>query len=345
MNPNNIEVSEIQAQLSSAEQEAAVQYANGQPDSAIDILVDVIKAEKVAPPPTWLMLFDLFRVQGRWADFDNLSKRYAALFGRPAPEWLSEDMLPDGLPAELKVGGRAHCEISGELGPASAVQLAALWQAAADHPVVHIDLTKISGFVPEGCTLLVDELRALAANGNGLMFSGAERIEKLLRHSSAAMPKVAPYWQLLLELYRLQGKQKPFESAALDYALSIETDPPAWEPVLLPVLPHQTVAEKRDEPRYHPEVIHLTGEMVGLKEPQLAALQRFAADRQYVNVNMARLNRIDFVCAGSLANILAALKKNGKTVRCLRPNFPISTLLRMLKVDENASIVITRPAR
>jgi ABC-type transporter Mla MlaB component len=339
MSSANIEVSEIQPQLSRAEQEAAVQYANGHADAAIEILVETLKAEKVAPPPAWLMLFDLFRVQGRWTDFEGLSKRYTAIFGRAVPDWLSDDMLPEGLSAELRPGGAAYVEIGGALGIASAPDLARIRAAATRHPVVHIDLTKIAQLHEEGCALLSRELQFLAGNGNGVLFSGAERIEKLLRQAVDTMPKVAAFWHLLLDLQRLQGNQKKFESIALEYALYVETDPPAWEPVLMPVLPFESVEEKREEPRYQPELINISGEMTGLKDPQLQALQRFASHRQYVNINMARLRRIDFVCAGNLANIIAALKGKGKTVRILHANSLVTTLLRLLKVDENAALV------
>jgi ABC-type transporter Mla MlaB component len=339
MSSANIEVSEIQPQLSRAEQEAAVQYANDHANAAIEILVEALKAEKVAPLPAWLMLFDLFRVQGRWTDFEGLSKRYTALFGRAAPDWLSDDMLPEGLSAELRPGGPAYVEIDGPLGAASAPDLAQIRVAAAGNSVVHIDLTKIQHVQEEGCALLSQELQFLAGNGNGVLFSGAERIEKMLRQAVDTMPKMAAVWQLLLDLQRLQGNQKKFESVALEYALSVETDPPAWEPVLMPVLPCETVEEKREEPRYQPELINITGEITGLKDPQLQALQRFASDRQYVNINMARLRRIDFVCAGNLANIITALKGDGKTVRVLRANSLVTTLLRLLKVDENAALV------
>jgi ABC-type transporter Mla MlaB component len=94
---------------------------------------------------------------------------------------------------------------------------------------------------------------------------------------------------------------------------------------------------KREEPRYQ-LTVNVTGEMTGVKDLQLQALQRFAAHRQYVNINMARLRRIDFVCAGNLANIIAALKAGGKIVRILHANSLVTTLLRLLKVDENATL-------
>jgi ABC-type transporter Mla MlaB component len=339
MSSANIEVSEIQPELSRAEQEAAVQYANGHADAAIEILAGALEAERVAPLPAWLMLFDLFRIQGRWTDFENLSKRYTALFGRAAPDWLSDDILPEGLSAELRPGGAAYMEIDGQLGAGSAPDLARIRVTAAGYSVVHIDLTKITQLQEEGCALLSQELQFLAENGNGVLFSGAERIEKMLGQAVDTMPKVAAFWQLLLDLQRLQGNQKKFESIALEYALYVETDPPAWEPVLTPVLPCETVEEKRGEPRYRPELIKITGEMTGLKDPQLQELQRFASDRQYVNINMSRLQRIDFVCAGNLANVIAALKGKGKTVRVLHANSLVTTLLRLFKVDENAALV------
>ena len=338
MSSTNIEVSEIQPQLSRAEQEAAMQFAHGHPEAAIEILVEGLRAEKVAPLPAWLMLFELFRLQGRWPDFEELSKRYTALFGRAAPPWLSEDLLPEGMSAELRPGGAAYVEIRGLLGPACGPDLARIRVAAANHPVVHLDMTRISHLQEKGCAALSQELQLLARDGNGVLFSGVERVEKMLRQAVEAMPKAAAFWQLYLDLQRLQGNQKKFESIALEYALYVETDPPAWEPVLMPALPHETIDEKREEPRYQPELINIAGDMTGLKDPQLQALQRFALHRQYVNINMARLRRIDFVCAGSLANVIAGLKGAGKTVRVLHANSLVTTLLRLLKVDDSATL-------
>ena len=167
------------------------------------------------------------------------------------------------------------------------------------------------------------------------------------RNRGHAGLQLASYWSMFTELHwrpahyddREVGDGTALQRAGqLGWELYVETDPPAWEPVLMPVLPRETVEEKREEPRYQPELIHITGEMTGLKDPQLQALQRFASHRQYVNINMARLRRIDFVCAGNLANIIAALKGNGKIVRVLHANSLVTTLLRLLKVDENATL-------
>jgi anti-anti-sigma regulatory factor len=150
----------------------------------------------------------------------------------------------------------------------------------------------------------------------------------------------------MLDLFQLEGRQRQFESAALEYALFVETDPPKWEPILMPVLPKSAPAERRDEPRYRSgaEVIFLQGEMTGPNDPQLEALRQFAKDRKYVNINLTHLTRIDMVCAASLGNTVLALKNLGKVVRIIKPNLLIGTLLRMLKIDEHATITDPKPA-
>ena len=67
-------------------------------------------------------------------------------------------------------------------------------------------------------------------------------------------------------------------------------------------------------------------------------------DRDFVNVNLSRLSRIDFVCAANLGNTVSALCDLGKTVRLIKPNLLVATLLKMLKIDERAAIIVAKPA-
>ncbi|HZP92189.1 MAG TPA: hypothetical protein VFB20_04815 [Burkholderiales bacterium] len=342
MNSSNMEVSEIHGRLSPAAEEAAVKYANGDSGEA-----EAILSRAVSEPTTgqdarlsWLMLFELYRLQGRWNEFDRLGKRYRATFGKPAPDWIIDEDLPENLPAPLRRGGAGYCPVSGELS-GSAEELSAIRRAAAEQSVIHIDFARLERVAPAGCEALSTEFQFLITNGNGVYFSGAEGLEKLVRRAVDATPKTAAYWRLLLDLYQLQGRRKQFENAAVEYALFCEIDPPAWEPVLMPVLPQTTGVERRDEPRYSQgaEVIFLQGEMTGPNDPELAAIRRFAHERQYVNINMSKLARIDFVCAANFGNTVLAFADLGKTVRVIRPNLLVATLLRLLKVDEHCVFV------
>jgi anti-anti-sigma regulatory factor len=339
MIPGNVEVSEFRGDISPEAQDAAVRYANGSPSEAADIIARAIAEPRPGEDlrPLWLMLFELYRLQARWGDFDELSRRYTATYGKPAPEWIVHVALPEN----LRRGGAGYCEISGELDKASAGQLEALRRAAAGQSIVHLNLARVESVTAEGCELLGQHLQFLIANGNGMIFSGGEHFEKLLGAAVDATPRIAPYWRLMLDLYRLQGRQKQFESTALEYALVVETDPPRWDPILMPVLPQSAPTERREEPRYGsgPEVICFQDEMSGTNDPQLALLRQFAQGRKYVNVNLAQLTRMDMLSAASLGNTVLALTNLGKVVRIIKPNLLVGTLLRMLRIDEHASII------
>ncbi len=342
-NPGSLEISEFQSQISTEAQEAAVRYADGHPADAESLLSAAIAEPRAGQEIRllWLLLFELYRVQGNLRQFEVLAKRYRATFGKAAPEWLIGENYPANLPTEMRPGGPAYVALSNILGAESKQFLVRIHSIAANHVVVHIDFNKLTSVSSEGCEMLSHELELLIANGNGVYFSGGENLEILLRQSLDQTPKDAAYWRLLLDLYQLQGKQQQFESAALEYALFVEIDQPLWEPVLMPVIAHAAPAEKRDEPRYadRPEVMFLHGEMTGAHDPQLDAIRRFARDKEYVNVNLSRLSRIDSVCAANLGNTLQALSGLGKTVRIIRPNLLVATLLRMLKIDRHSTLV------
>jgi len=117
--------------------------------------------------------------------------------------------------------------------------------------------------------------------------------------------------------------------------------PPEWRPVLMPVLAPRDLQEKRDQPRYQagPEVMRLTHVLVGATDRQLDALQTFAAERQYVNVNLATLARIDLAGASVLIGLVNGLAANGKVVRLLRPNPLVEALLETLHLDPRVQLV------
>ena len=56
-------------------------------------------------------------------------------------------------------------------------------------------------------------------------------------------------------------------------------------------------------------------------------------------MDLAQLTRMDMMSATSLGNTVLALTNLGKVVRIIKPNLLVGTLLRMLRIDEHASIV------
>lgn len=323
-------------------QEAALLYAHGRPQDAARILETAVRpgGTHELDVQAWTMLFDLYRAEGQWREYESLVGRFEDLFGGGAPPWSNQDETAH-LPPEMQSGGRACFELVGTLNASCADLYERIRTRAASHGVLRLDLSKVTDIDAEGCARLSQALGALADGTIGLLVTGVDRVVQLLHAAAHGNPEIRAYWVLLMELYRLRGMQGDFERVALEYALTSEQPAPQWQPPLTPLAAPRVVEEKRDEPRYQngPDVIHLNGVMTGAADPQLDALGRFSHEREFVNVNLSRLTRADFACATALATMVNGLAQGGKTVRLLRPNALIGALLASFPLSPGVSLV------
>jgi len=325
------------------QQEAALLYAHGRSVEAADLLQQTLQAGGAEPTgiEVWAMLFDLFRAEGDWQGFEALTGRFQQAFGRPAPQWISDEEIA-GLPPDLRPGGSAYFELSGVLDARLAPALAALRARANQHATLHLDLSKVTAIEAEGCQQLSRALRHLTASHSGVLLTGTRRLTRRLREATEGNGGTSGYWQLLLDIFQLLGLRSDFESTAFAFALAAGVSPPQWQAVLMPVVPPQDMEEKRDEPRYQagPELIQLHGTLAGTADPQLTRLREVAQDRKYINVNMAGVIRVDFRCASALASLANELARAGKIVRLIRPNALIAALLSTF--DLSAEVRVNR---
>jgi ABC-type transporter Mla MlaB component len=331
----------ILAQTLPPAQEAALKYANGRADDAARVLERALDPAGTggSDPGLWALLFTLYRLEGEWQRFDALAQRFEQTFGAPAPVWMTKEDL-ERLPAELRRGGSGYLELAGVLDGKVSEPLEAVRELARGHSPINLDVTRVSDVDAEGCARLREALLFAAEHGNGVLLTGAEPLTRLLREAADGNGDVASYWLLLLEVQRLRGQQGEFQRTAFEYALATSASPPEWQPVFMPVLASASVSEKRDEPRYQtgPEAITLSGVLFA-GHPQLDGLPEFAAPRQYVNVNLAQVSRMDWAGAAALARVANELVGAGKVVRLIHPNALIATLLPMLELDPRVQLI------
>ena len=322
-------------------------YANGREVEAAEFLRGVIKHGDTGTGSRepWYMLFDLLRVRGEWKAFEALAARFQAAFGVPAPQWLNEEEM-DRLPTEVRPGGPGYFELSGALNANRGLDLDRMRAAARNLATVHLDVSRLVAIDSGGCAALLALMQFVPQNGNGLLLTGAEHLADMLQEATEGNPSDEAYWGLLLELHRVRRQQADFERTALEYALAVGVTPPVWESVLMPVAPLATQQEKRDEPRYQPgpEVIYPTGVMWGAADPQMAEMRAFGMEREYVNINLSQLRRIDFSCAPAFASLVNGLAADGRVVRLIRPNSLVGAFLDTLNLDAAVErIAVPRP--
>ena len=155
-------------------------------------------------------------------------------------------------------------------------------------------------------------------------------------------------WLFELEIIQWQNDVARFDERAIEYAVTFEVSPPAWEPLLPTLLAAQSAAQSPTPLAGRPQssaaehetpsnasasdALVLKGVLSGPSDARVAALQAFAAERSWVPVDMAQVDRIDFVCAGALQNLISRWIVGGKQVRIFGASPIVESLLLLIGV-------------
>ena len=296
-----IEVESGSQEVPTVVEEAAVLFANGQSQEALDTLNRAIEAGSLDTwtLPAWLMRFDLYQQLGRKSEFEEEALHFVVKFERSPPAW---NDLPGVAGPSSRPGGSAHIALSGSLSSSSAAAFAQMIKASERHPKLHLDFSKLEGADAEGCQLLLDTLRKLRKAKKEVYISGEARAFELLQAKSADGD--TPIWLLLLDLYQQLGMQEEFEEAAVNYAVTFEVSPPSWEArarVEPPPPAAPSGGGRRDE---SDDSYRLEGDIAGEQDALFADLLKYATAANPVVVDLSGARRIDFINAGKLLHVV-----------------------------------------
>jgi len=322
-------------------EEAAILYANGQPDAAEQALRASLDAGHTDRQPWW-MLFDLYQAGAREQDFESIAIDYASHFETSPPAY-----QPLALGGAGPAGAGGHvagiaptASLSGWLDAGAGAQLARVL-APSPAPLVRLEFSAVSGASPEGCAVLLDALQTLRRNGRELVLAGADHLAGLLRPMLAIGERTASQapWLLLLELLLLTNREKDFEETAMDYCVTFEVSPPSFE------APARTALSVGAAPAPEGDRFLLSGSVAGDSAALLAALDAYAAQHAGALVlDCARLARLDYDAANALLSRLRQLAggrdsgessgANGRSVELRDLNHLVAALLRLLGPGE-----------
>jgi anti-anti-sigma regulatory factor len=330
-------------------QEAAVLYAANHADAATTLLKLEIK-DPVGRnnKQAWLMLFDLHQTAQNRTEFDALSMLFTVKFEQSPPAWVETG---DGGNDPRRVQSRerkdffalkpsAHGEIAGEIEKFVAF--------AESQGTVRLDVAKVTALTPEEAALLTAALRKLRRKQMPMWFNNVEGLEKVLRaaFNEKSIGEQKPYWELLFELYILQGRMNEFEEVGLEYAVAFEMSPPNWEVYVNTVAQAMAKngAREADDAvssvaAHAPEGYTLKGVISAASANQVAELNAYAAGRTEVVIDMSKVLRIEFGYTSAFFDVIKAIQLAGKRVILADLSELNAALLEALGVNRYAILV------
>ena len=359
-----------------AVEEAAILFANADYIGAEVSLKDVLAQHALepagAPLLVWLALFDLYRATGQAQPFHELAVEFAGRFGRSAPLWFSMLDQADAGVLELAPHDPAVPQRSMQwtapvqLTAQNIATLQALTQRSA--PPWSLNWGRLQDLDASAVVLLAQLFEAWAGDSQVQLHFGAATVlrQVVQQHAPSGDRQVEPqWWRLHMALLRLLGLEDDFELVALDYCVTYEVSPPAWERPLSSI-----GCDDLDIPQDLPEVAdsvlpgqfansvpfgmsvlaslpttppaRLSGQVTGDAMPVLVALDDLMQPGQALLVDCEQLLRMDFVAAGSTLNWAAAHQAAGQQLRFVNLHHLTATFFNIVGVNEHA-LVELRP--
>ncbi|HAT31790.1 MAG TPA: hypothetical protein DCW29_13330 [Janthinobacterium sp.] len=312
-------------------EEVAVLYAHGESALAEQMLVAGL-AEAGDDRTVWWMLFDLYQVNGKQEQFDNLSIDYASKFETSPPAWTGAP--PPAGPGSAYAGVTPTLALAGMLDASIAPALERLEQQADSKPVLRLEFNRVTGVDPAGCSLLLGSLTRLQARQRELIVVAAAELAAHIR----ALIRVGergdsePCWLLLLELLQLLNHEKEFEETGMDYCVTFEVSPPSFIPASKVVSTANKYASATSDRFMLPAL------MEGNCMPLIEAIAAYAAQDGALVFDCSRLNRLDFSAANALLSPLQTLAQGGKSIEFRDLNHLVAALLRLLAFSDIAKI-------
>ena len=326
-------------------QEAAVLYAGNHADAAIGLLKAEIKdAMGRNNKQAWLMLFDLYQITQSRQEFDALSMLFTVKFEQSPPAW-AEGGEDAGDPRRAQSRERKDFFA---LKPAAdgslALEIDKFVAFAEGQGTVRLDVSKVTALTPEEAALLAAALQKLRRKGMPMWFNHLDQLEALLRaaFNENATDSQRPYWQLLFELYILQGKSAEFEELGLEFAVAFEMSPPNWETYVNSVAAAlaKSVPAAKPQAAAAPEAgFALKGVLSAASANQIGELNGYASTRTEVVVDMGRVLRVEFGFTSSFFDVVKAIQLAGKRVILTNLNELNAALLEALGVNRYAILV------
>jgi ABC-type transporter Mla MlaB component len=356
-------------------EEASIRFANGDDAGAEGGLIEMLspKGSRAGHSETWMALFDLYRATGQQEKFETTAIRFVELFNRSAPQWFSmPDMVRKLATQEKEVGSGSSADWI--CPSAVGVQtIAALKAALAKAPMPwRLDWRNLKTIDVAAVEPLCKVFNGWSAQPVQLRFMGAAQLHQVLQNATPSGQQETPqvWWQLRMEALRVTHRPDEFELAALDFCVTYEVSPPAWESARTDYKPldqdggagggNTIIGDAyRDSMSSSISVhdgdtqmegmssqmgnnlfsIELSGQIQGDAIAVLDQLDAKLMGADIMHISCAKLIRVDFSAAGTLLNWVSARQAESRSVQFSDVNRLVAAFFNVIGITEHARVV------
>ena len=356
-------------------EEASIRFANGDDAGAESGLLETLgpQGSRAQHADTWLALFDLYRATGQQEKFENQAIEFVGRFDRSAPQWYS-------MPDMVKQLASPTAPVAGN-GPAAdwicpsvlGIQtVAALTAALARAPMPwRLDWHNLKSIDAGAVEPLAKVFSGWAAQPVQLRFIGAAKLQQVLQDAtpSGVRETAQAWWQLRMEALRVTHQPDEFELTALDFCVTYEVSPPAWDSARCEYKPLDpqgaavsgqaiigdvyrdsapssisSVMEGDTQMDGNSQMsnlfaVELSGQIEGDAIDVLDKLEAKLMGADIMMISCAKLIRVDFSAAGTLLNWVSARESENRAVQFTDVHRLVAAFFNVIGITEHARVL------
>ncbi|MGH8833265.1 MAG: STAS domain-containing protein [Polaromonas sp.] len=370
-----VDVEEVVAHDAELE-EAAIRFANGDDAGAEAGLLEILgpRGARAGHAETWLALFDLYRATAQQDKFETAAIQFVERFDRSAPQWFS---MPDMVKMLSEPAGMATNRPAADWICPSVLGIqtvAALKAALAKAPMPwRLDWNNLKNIEAAAVEPLTRVFNAWAAQPVQLRFMGDAQLQKVLQNTTPSGDRgtAQGWWQLRMEALRVAHRPDDFELAALDFCVTYEVSPPAWDsarceyksldaqgdimggqaiigdvyrdssvPSSLGAMEGDTQMDVQSSQMSNLLSVELSGQIQGDAIAVLDKLEVKLMGADMMQISCAKLIRVDFSAAGTLLNWVSAREAESRSIQFSDVNRLVAAFFNVIGITEHARVVV-----
>ena len=359
-------------------EEASISYANGDDAGAEATLLEMLVpgGSRSGQSEVWMALFDLYRATDSQEKFENVAIKFVEKFDRSAPQWFSMPAIVKQLGEPVSQAPSSSQTADWICSSTLGIQtVAALKAALAKVPMPwRLNWINLKSIEPNAVAHLCKVFADWANQPVQLRFIGDSHLQQVLQRATPSGDRTTPqdWWQLRMEALRVTHRPDEFELAALDFCVTYEVSPPAWEvarceyrpvdnqgalvagntiigdvyrdsiPSSLSAFDGDSQMDALTSQMSHLLSVELSGYIEGDAIAMLEKLETKLMGADIMMISCAKLIRVDFSAAGTLLNWVSARQAENRAVHFSEVHRLVAAFFNVIGITEHAKVTTRR---